>query len=169
MWDISIKKIYSKYIFKILTAFIFWSFVYAVIDSVKARKVLVFFANFARGHYHMWFLFMIVPIMKKRMLQTVFFTKILRSILLAESTAVFVYFKKHCIIPIRIIMIFSQYSFGAYLVHVIVIKFLNRMSLNTLSFNPISFCSHNCGNCVHISFAISAILNQIPVLKKYIV
>ena len=58
--DIPIKKIYSKYIFKIFTAFVFWSLVYAAHDYAKSGKLLWSFSQFIKGHYHMWFLFMIV-------------------------------------------------------------------------------------------------------------
>ena len=70
--DIPLKKIYRKYIFRILTAFLFWSFVYAVaFYLVKERNVVKAAGHFLKGHYHLWFLFMItglymiVPFVKK--------------------------------------------------------------------------------------------------------
>lgn len=64
----------------------------------------------------------------------------------------------------------SKYSFGAYLVHVLVIDALDRLfGLNALTFHPVAavpvisiivFCA---------SFLISAALNHIPVLNRYIV
>ncbi|MBQ7154783.1 MAG: acyltransferase family protein [Synergistaceae bacterium] len=69
--DIPVKKLYSKYIFKIFTAFVFWSLVYAAWDYAKSGKLLWSLSRFISGHYHMWFLFMIVglymivPFMKK--------------------------------------------------------------------------------------------------------
>lgn len=68
--DIDTKKIYTKYILRIATAFVFWSFIYAVItDSTANIKGMV--VNVLYGHYHMWFLYMIiglyilVPILRK--------------------------------------------------------------------------------------------------------
>ena len=64
----------------------------------------------------------------------------------------------------------SKYSFGAYLVHVFVIEAVDVIfGINTLSFNPVGTVI-----CIGIivfviSFTISAVLNQIPVIKKYIV
>lgn len=64
----------------------------------------------------------------------------------------------------------AKYSFGAYLVHALVIEQLNiRFGLNTLSFNAV-FAVICIGVLVFtISFAISAVLNKIPVVKKYMV
>ena len=68
--DIDTKKIYTKYILRIVTAFIFWSFIYAVVTDPTANiKGMV--VNVLYGHYHMWFLYMIiglyilVPILRK--------------------------------------------------------------------------------------------------------
>ena len=70
----------------------------------------------------------------------------------------------------NVLKMLSKYSFGAYLVHVMVIVQMNHiLGLNTLSFDPalsvpvigiISFV---------ISYVISGILNHIPVLNRYIV
>lgn len=68
--DIDTKKIYTRYILRIVTAFIFWSFIYAVVTDPTANiKGMV--VNVLYGHYHMWFLYMIiglyilVPILRK--------------------------------------------------------------------------------------------------------
>lgn len=64
----------------------------------------------------------------------------------------------------------SQYSFGAYLVHALVIEQLNVcIGLNTLSFN--SVLAVICIGIIVflISFSISALLNKIPIVGKYIV
>ena len=67
------------------------------------------------------------------------------------------------------IVVLSKYSFGAYLVHVLIIKILNWLGLNTLSFNPI-FSVPIIGIIVFtLSFMASAICNKIPKLNKYIV
>lgn len=64
----------------------------------------------------------------------------------------------------------SEYSFGAYLVHAMVITQLNHLlGFNTLSFNQIISVPVIGVVVFIISFAISGILHQIPVLKKYIV
>ena len=85
------------------------------------------------------------------------------------SVAVFVFFKAKFNYPLRIIRALSDYSFGAYLVHVAVIYTLKWLGLNTLTFNPV-FSVPVISIIVFIfSFAISAILNHIPVLNKYIV
>lgn len=57
--DLSIKIIYKKYIFRIITAFIFWSVIYAILLS-KPHSIIDTILTVIKGHYHMWFLFMIV-------------------------------------------------------------------------------------------------------------
>ena len=92
---------------------------------------------------------------------------------LFESVAIFTWFKykKYRIPKLHPIIIrLSKYSFGAYLVHALIIEQLNtRLGLNTLSFNAV--LSVICiGLIVFIcSFIVSGILNHVPVLKKYIV
>lgn len=54
-------KIYSKYILRIVTAFLFWSVVYTVIDH-RGGTLLQMLGSVALGHYHMWFLYLIVGI-----------------------------------------------------------------------------------------------------------
>ncbi|MEE3325182.1 MAG: acyltransferase family protein [Methanosphaera sp.] len=56
----SIKRIYKRNIFRIITAFIFWSFFYASIMFVCGCSLKEALACFFRGFYHMWFLFMII-------------------------------------------------------------------------------------------------------------
>lgn len=93
-----------------------------------------------------------------------------------ESVALFTFAKYHLNFPTipqtlrKFIQKLSAYSFGAYLVHAMTITRLNHMTgLNTLSFDPI-LSVPAIGVIVFIlSFAISGILHQIPVLKKYIV
>ena len=69
--DIPIRKIFSKYIPRIAAAFIFWSFVYAARNYVKTGDILKAFGHLVRGHYHLWFLFMItgmymlIPFLRK--------------------------------------------------------------------------------------------------------
>ncbi len=66
--------------------------------------------------------------------------------------------------------ILSKYSFGAYLVHALIIDALDKlMGLNTLTFNPILSVIVITVIVAIVSFAISALLNQIPIIKKYAV
>ena len=88
---------------------------------------------------------------------------------LFESVAVFVFFKQHFSKSSKFISHLSKYSFGAYLVHAAVIWFLEVYELSTLSFNPIFSVPVISVIVFVFSFSISGVLNQIPVLKKYIV
>lgn len=64
----------------------------------------------------------------------------------------------------------SEYSFGAYLVHAMVITQLNHLlGLNTLSFDPLISVPVIGIIVFVISFAISGIIHHIPVLNKHIV
>lgn len=64
----------------------------------------------------------------------------------------------------------SKYSFGAYLVHLLVLEQLNdRFGLNSLSFHPVIAMICLGGFVFAVSFFISALLNQIPIVKKYMV
>lgn len=92
---------------------------------------------------------------------------------LFESIAVFIWFRYRKYTWIKrnsFVQKLSKYSFGAYLVHLLIIEQLNiRFGLNTLSFHPvISMIFMGCLVFI-ISFFISAILNQIPIVKKYMV
>ena len=64
----------------------------------------------------------------------------------------------------------ANYSFGAYLVHVLILDQLDILfGINSLSFNPL-FSVPVIGVVLFIaSFAISGLLHKIPVLNKYIV
>lgn len=93
-----------------------------------------------------------------------------------ESLGVFVFFKYNLnSINIsekmqNIVAKLSKYSFGAYLVHVMIIEQLKKLfGLNTLSFNPILSIVVILLIVSVISFAISWICNHIPFLNKYIV
>ena len=85
------------------------------------------------------------------------------------AVAVFVFFKSKFNYPSRIIRILSQYSFGAYLVHPTMITLVGKLGLNPLTFNPLLSIPVISVILFVTSFAISAVLNHIPVLKKYIV
>ena len=70
----------------------------------------------------------------------------------------------------KIATILAKYSFGAYLVHALIIeKIAAIFHINTLSFDPgLSVPLLGCVVFV-TSYAISFILNQIPIVNKYIV
>ncbi len=57
--EIPIKRLYSKYILRLLIAFLFWSFVYALFVRGGLGKR---FGAFLQGHYHMWFIPMIIGV-----------------------------------------------------------------------------------------------------------
>lgn len=69
--DIPIRKIYSKYVFRIFTAFLFWTCIYAAKEFVKTRDAAHAFSLFVYPFNHLWFmpmiaaLYMVVPLMKK--------------------------------------------------------------------------------------------------------
>lgn len=58
--NISTEKIYKKNILRIITAFIFWSPIYALLSLAEGSSIMGVCAQTIQGHYHMWFLFMIV-------------------------------------------------------------------------------------------------------------
>ena len=259
--DDTLKKIFSKNIFRIATAFIFWSFIYAIRDYVKTGNMFHALSQFIVGHYHMWFLFMIiglymiVPFLKKitaseflmkyflvlsltfafvipdavnmimlfsekyglffkkyfvgfhmhfvlgftgyfvlgYFLSNIFISKTTEKIIhilgilglsatrimsvnnvniLLETISVFVFFRFHypkSEMLIKLFRLLSQYTFGAYLVHPAVIRFLFTLMCNHISFNPLFSVPLIAAIVFIISFIISAILNHIPVLRKYIV
>lgn len=272
--EIPLRKIYSKYILRLLIALIFWSFFYALIkynDEKNFRKAL---ETFILGDLHLWFLYMIMglymilPFMKKiaaseiltkyflvlallfasifphvikiislfsvengvlferfinrfrvnlvlgysgyfllgyvlnnisitkrqeriiyfagvvGFLITIFMTIVASFInggpteifytyfnvnVICESTAVFVFFKKHFTRENKIIRALSKYSFGAYLVHMAIVIELRAFGLDTMTFNPLFSVPVIAVIVFVISFFISGVLNHIPILKKYIV
>ena len=58
--DRAIKRIFQKNILRIATAFVFWSVVYALLDFRRGCDLHTAIFRALEGHYHMWFLFMIV-------------------------------------------------------------------------------------------------------------
>lgn len=70
----------------------------------------------------------------------------------------------------RICQKLSKWSFGAYFVHALVIQKLADRGISTISIlNPILAVPVITLITFVISMSVSALLNQIPVLKKYIV
>lgn len=58
--ECDIKKLYTKNILRIITAFIFWSILYALVNLAQGDTLSSAIVQIVKGHYHMWFLFMIV-------------------------------------------------------------------------------------------------------------
>lgn len=86
--------------------------------------------------------------------------------------AVFTFLKYHHPDGPRINHLFarlSKYSFGAFLVHAEILELLEKAGLHAIAFDPLIAVPVTAVTTFIISFAISAILNQIPVIKKYIV
>ncbi len=92
---------------------------------------------------------------------------------LFEALAVFTLFKYAKFENVKMNRFFralAKYSFGAYLIHVLILNLLNNLfGINTLSFNPILSVPALSILAFVVSMGISAAINQIPILKKYIV
>ena len=58
--EITIKQFYRKNVLRIVVALLFWSFTYAVIDYVEGCSIMDAVYYFATGHYHLWFLYMLL-------------------------------------------------------------------------------------------------------------
>ena len=57
---VSMEKLWRKHVARIALAFIFWSALYAAVSALRYGASLGgFLSEFVRGHYHLWFLFMI--------------------------------------------------------------------------------------------------------------
>ena len=59
--DIQLKIIFKKYIFRIVMAYVFWSAIYSchlLLNGTLTKKEAII--HFINGHYHLWFLYMIV-------------------------------------------------------------------------------------------------------------
>ena len=89
-----------------------------------------------------------------------------------QAAAVFVFFKyselKNPVIC-KIIEKLSKWSFGAYLVHMLVLEQLARCGINTLSMPPFVSVPVIAIMVFVASFAASAVLNCVPAVKKYMV
>ena len=49
--DVNLKKLFSKNIFRLATAFVFWSILYAVIEYFQGKDLAQCFVNALHGHY----------------------------------------------------------------------------------------------------------------------
>lgn len=63
----------------------------------------------------------------------------------------------------------AKYSFGVYLVHIFVRDVLDKIGLDTLTFNPIISVPIISILVIAISYVISCIINKIPGINKWIV
>lgn len=88
-----------------------------------------------------------------------------------ESIAVFVLFKNIKFNKeYKLITLMSKWSFGAYLIHALIIDYLNRfLGINSFVFN--SYISVPVVGIIVFTFSyvFSALLNQIPIIKEYFV
>lgn len=57
--DLPLKKIYSKYISRMVISFVVWSVIYSLFESGTAMQRI---SSAIEGHYHMWFILMITGI-----------------------------------------------------------------------------------------------------------
>lgn len=92
---------------------------------------------------------------------------------LLESVGIFTLFKNMKLSPsdkaISVISKLSKYSFGVYLVHALFLETLDKFGIDVYWINPIISIPVITVITLILSFAVSAILNRIPILKKYIV
>ena len=58
--DRPIGRIYGKYVLRIVTAFLFWSVLYAAISYFRGTPLIDAVKEAIKGHYHLWYLYMIV-------------------------------------------------------------------------------------------------------------
>lgn len=91
-----------------------------------------------------------------------------------SAVATFVLFKNIIRAPEsgggKFIRMLSKYSFGAYLIHALIIEQIAlRLGLNALTFSPVLSVPVIAIITFVLSFAISALLNRIPFINKYIV
>jgi len=69
--ELSVNKLFSKNIFRITTALIFWSSFYALDEGIQGANFSSFFISLLEVNYHLWFLIMLiglyitVPIFRK--------------------------------------------------------------------------------------------------------
>ncbi|MBR0437044.1 MAG: acyltransferase family protein, partial [Clostridia bacterium] len=57
--DRPLRQMYGKYILRIVTAFLFWSVLYAAISYVRGTALIEVLKEAIKGHYHLWYLYMI--------------------------------------------------------------------------------------------------------------
>lgn len=68
--DCNVTRLYTHNIFRLFISYLFWNCLYAFFTSLS-KGSSVFFDNFINGHYHLWFLpmmmglYLLVPLLKK--------------------------------------------------------------------------------------------------------
>ncbi|MDO4953317.1 MAG: acyltransferase family protein [Synergistaceae bacterium] len=69
--EISLSEICGKYVLRIVTAFMFWSVLYAAVDFMRGVRHDIVIERLIAGHGHLWFLpmiaslYLIIPFLKK--------------------------------------------------------------------------------------------------------
>lgn len=59
--EISIERLYKKYILRLVIIFIVWSFGYSFLfNIIFSHSLKGFVSSFIKGHFHLWFLYMII-------------------------------------------------------------------------------------------------------------
>ena len=89
-----------------------------------------------------------------------------------QAAAVFVYFQYRSYPNEKLnaaVAKLSEYSFGVYLVHVIIIDMLYIVGIDTLRFLPAVSVPVISAAVAAVSYVFSAVVHRIPVLKKWIV
>lgn len=56
--DLDIRRLYRVHIFRLVTVFFFWSFIYALEKYLKYHDIRMALTMFFEGRYHMWYLLM---------------------------------------------------------------------------------------------------------------
>ena len=89
---------------------------------------------------------------------------------LLESLAIFTFFRYAGLRPNALVRRLSKYTFGAYLVHLMVVEHTKLLfGLDTLSFWPPLAVPAVSALSLLLSWAVSAALHQIPFVKKHFV
>lgn len=168
--------IVSKFSFYFTLGYVSY-FVYGYYFSqvkVKGKKKLIIYLLGIIGSMISIWSYVIFPIPNKDAMIT--FHNNMTLNVMFQSVALFVFAQNNLKFPNishraeQIIKKLAEYSFGAYLVHAMVITQLSHIfGLNTLSFNPILSVPVIGVIVFFVSFAISGVFHRIPVLKKYVV
>ena len=276
--DIPVRRICSKYVLRMATAFCFWSAVYAAVGALELGTSGLL-TELIRGHYHLWFLFMISglylcqPLLRpiaaddgltrSFLLLALVFAVLLPTLeilirdfggealigrfgaamlnvgqmrmypvlgyggyfvlgywlsrielsrrqrivlyalgvlgaaatiwldltvalrtqqpcdnyygrftlgVLLETLAVFTLFKYAHLRPSAPVRRLSDWTFGAYLVHLLIVEHMEKLfGLSTLSFNPALAVPVISVLTLALSYAVSAALHRVPFVKKYFV
>lgn len=92
---------------------------------------------------------------------------------LMEAIAVYTFFRYNTICSNKlknIIMWISKHCFGIYLVHVLVLDFMDRgFGLNTMSFHPILSVPVISGIVFGLSLLLTWLISKMPIVCKYII